>query len=97
MIVRARTHALETSQEAMLNQTVEGLRRGGIDAVLEIRTSCEGNAATELVDKSKGVDMLVVASRGLGGFRGLLLGSVSRQCAQHAHCPVVIVAAEERS
>jgi nucleotide-binding universal stress UspA family protein len=35
---------------------------------------CEGNAATELVDKSKGADMLVVGSRGLGGFRGLLLG-----------------------
>jgi nucleotide-binding universal stress UspA family protein len=50
-----------------------------------------------LVDKSKGVDMLVVGSRGLGGFRGLLLGSVSQQCAQHAHCPVVIVPAEERS
>jgi nucleotide-binding universal stress UspA family protein len=58
---------------------------------------CEGHAATELVDKSKGVDMLVVGSRGLGGFRGLLLGSVSQQCAPHAHCPVVIVPAEERS
>ena len=58
---------------------------------------CEGNAATELVDKSKGVDMLVVGSRGLGGFRGLLLGSVSQQCAQQTHCPVVIVPAEERS
>lgn len=58
---------------------------------------CEGNAASELVDKSNGVDMLVVGSRGLGGFRGLLLGSVSQQCAQHAHCPVVIVPAEERS
>ena len=58
---------------------------------------CEGNAATEVVDKSKGADMLVVGSRGLGGFRGLLLGSVSQQCAPHAHCPVVIVPAEERS
>ena len=58
---------------------------------------CEGNAATELVDKSKGADMLVVGSRGLGGFRGLLLGSVTQQCAQHTRCPVVIVPAEERS
>ena len=39
VIAHARTHALETSQEAMLAQTVEGLRSGGIDAVLEIRTS----------------------------------------------------------
>jgi nucleotide-binding universal stress UspA family protein len=58
---------------------------------------CEGNAATELVDKSKGVDMLVVGSRGLGGVRGLLLGSVSQQSAPHAHCPVMIVPAEERT
>ena len=57
----------------------------------------EGNAATALVDKFKGADMLEVGSRGLGGFRGLLLGSVMQQCAQHAHRPVVIVPAEERS
>ena len=38
VIAHARTHALETSQEAMLEQTVEGLRSGGIDAQLEIRT-----------------------------------------------------------
>jgi nucleotide-binding universal stress UspA family protein len=35
--------------------------------------------------------MLVVGSRGLGGFRGLMLGSVGQQCAHHANCPVVIV------
>jgi nucleotide-binding universal stress UspA family protein len=35
--------------------------------------------------------MLVVGSRGLGGFRGLMLGSVGQQCAHHASCPVVIV------
>ena len=35
--------------------------------------------------------MVVVGSRGLGGFRGLLLGSVGQQCAHHAACPVVIV------
>ena len=48
-------------------------------------------AAKDLIDASKGADLLVVGSRGLGGFKGLLLGSVSQQCALHAHCPIVIV------
>jgi nucleotide-binding universal stress UspA family protein len=47
----------------------------------------EGHAAAVLLQASEGADMLVVGSRGLGGFRELLLGSVSHQCAQHATCP----------
>ncbi|WP_026187074.1 universal stress protein [Ensifer sp. BR816] len=38
-----------------------------------------------------GADMIVVGSRGLGRFRGMLLGSVSRKIAQHAHCSVMVV------
>ena len=51
----------------------------------------EGTPARVLVEKSERADMLVVGSRGLGGFRGLMLGSVGQQCAHHANCPVVIV------
>jgi nucleotide-binding universal stress UspA family protein len=51
----------------------------------------EGSAAQVLVDSVGEDDLLVVGSRGHGGFAGLLLGSVSQQCAQHAPCPVVIV------
>ena len=44
-----------------------------------------------LVEAAEGADLLVVGSRGRGGFSGLLLGSVSQQAATHATCPVVIV------
>lgn len=50
--------------------------------------------AEELVRLSKDADLLVVGSRGRGGFTGLLLGSVSQQCATHAECPVVIIRPE---
>lgn len=51
----------------------------------------EGPAARVLVEAARNADMLVVGSRGRGGFSSLLLGSVSGQCAHHAPCPVVIV------
>jgi len=50
-----------------------------------------GTAAAELIKASQGAEMLVIGSHGHGGFAGLLLGSVSQQCAHHATCPLVIV------
>jgi nucleotide-binding universal stress UspA family protein len=47
--------------------------------------------APGLVAAAKGADLLVVGSRGLGGFEGLLQGSVSRYCTRHATCSVVVV------
>jgi nucleotide-binding universal stress UspA family protein len=51
----------------------------------------EGPAAEILVAASEGAIMLVVGSRGIGGFAGLLLGSVSARVAEHAGCPVLVV------
>jgi len=50
-----------------------------------------GSAAEHLVAASKSADLVVVGSRGRGGFVGLLLGSVAQQVASHAACPVVVV------
>jgi nucleotide-binding universal stress UspA family protein len=55
------------------------------------RQVLEGGAAKVLLDASQGATMLVVGSRGHGGFAGLLLGSVSANAAEHAPCPVLVI------
>lgn len=53
----------------------------------------EGHPADVLVKAAAGADLLVVGSRGHGGFAGMLLGSVSSHAVQHASCPVLVVRA----
>ncbi len=60
----------------------------------DVEVTCHvlhGSATRRLVEASEGAEMLVVASRGVGGFRGLMLGSTAGQLVGHAHCPVVVV------
>jgi nucleotide-binding universal stress UspA family protein len=62
------------------------------DNKVEIRQLVvEGHPASALLSAAASADLLVVGSRGRGGFAGLLLGSVSQHCAQHARCPVLII------
>ena len=59
---------------------------------VDVRTLVErGNPAEVLIERSKEADLIVVGSRGHGGFAGMLLGSVSQHLVAHAECPVVIV------
>jgi nucleotide-binding universal stress UspA family protein len=60
----------------------------GIDVRTELRT---GQPSEELVTESEHARLVVVGSRGLGGFRSLLLGSVANALAAHAHCPVIVL------
>jgi nucleotide-binding universal stress UspA family protein len=60
----------------------------GLDVEVKV---IEGATAPALMDEASDAEMLVVGTRGHGGFAGLLLGSVSAQCAHHCSCPLVIV------
>ncbi len=79
----------EADARAALEGAIE--RVGGADGVDVTLTCCNDLPARALLDAAARADHIVVGSRGLGGFRGLLLGSVSHQVVQHATIPVTII------
>jgi nucleotide-binding universal stress UspA family protein len=81
---RFREHAEQVVEEA--------LEAVAVTSDLDLRTSIPaGHPAEVLIERTRDADLVALGSRGLGGFRGLLLGSVSRQLLHHASCPVAIV------
>ena len=58
-------------------------------------TAVHGFPVEEIINAGKDADMIVLGSRGAGGFARLMMGSVSSQVAHHAHCPVLIVPPED--
>jgi nucleotide-binding universal stress UspA family protein len=75
---------------------VDEVTRDWAGALPEVRIrAAVGSPAAVLVRESQGADLLVVGSRGHGGFHSILLGSTSIQCATHATCPVTVVHSPE--
>jgi nucleotide-binding universal stress UspA family protein len=86
---------LETLREqaqAMLDDVKATIT--GVDVMTRIEV---GSPSGVLVEASEHADLVVLGSRGRGGFKGLLLGSVGAQVASHALCPTVILRAETRT
>jgi nucleotide-binding universal stress UspA family protein len=89
-MVAADWEAVRRSADEFVSELVAA--EAGEDTGVEVdAVAAHGNAADVLVRHARGAQLLVVGSRGHGGFAGLLLGSVSQQCVHHAPCPVVIV------
>lgn len=90
---QAEAEAMEADRraEGLLDAALREVADDTAGVAVRPETVADRRATQVLVERSKAADLLVVGSRGRGGFAGLVLGSVSQQCAQHAACPVVIV------
>jgi nucleotide-binding universal stress UspA family protein len=82
---------LDKARQATEDAVTEAAKRLGTEQPQVTVTAINGFAARTLIDASTDSDMLVVGTRGGGGFPHLSLGAVSSQVVQHAHCPVVVV------
>jgi nucleotide-binding universal stress UspA family protein len=80
---------LREASAQVLSEALEAV--GGAGDVPVTTHVGAGGPASVLVETAHDADLLVIGSRGLGGFRGMLLGSVTQQVIAHAPCPVVVI------
>jgi nucleotide-binding universal stress UspA family protein len=88
------TVTYQQAASGVLDRVVDAAETSGLPVPIS-RVLVMGHPVVTILEQAKGADMIVLGSRGYGGFRGLLLGSVSQQVVHHAHCPVVIIPAGE--
>jgi nucleotide-binding universal stress UspA family protein len=81
---------VEQSRYEILDQAIESACRD-LPAMHVDGKVIYGHPAQALIDESRNADLLVVGSKGHGGFTGMTLGSVSTHCVTHASCPVTVV------
>lgn len=83
----------ESFEQAARQVQAEALETVADEGIQLSTRIVQGPPAAVLLEAATGADLLVVGSRGHGGFTGLLLGSVSNQVVHHASCPVLIIRA----
>lgn len=85
---------LREASAQVLTEALEAVGgAGGVEVTSHVGA---GGPASVLVELAKDAELLVIGSRGLGGFRGLLLGSVTQQVIAHAPCPIVVITPDEQ-
>lgn len=84
---------LHEAAEEVIDKTLSAV--GGAGEVPVTKYVRAGGAAGVLCEAAEGAELMVVGARGLGGFRGLLLGSVTQQVVAHAPCPVVVTGPQQ--
>ena len=85
----------EKTRQAAQEATQKAVEAAGEPGPASVTVrAVSGLAAQELIAASADSDLVVVGSRGGGGFAKLMLGSVSNKVVAHAHCPVVVIPAD---
>ena len=84
---------LEDAGHQLIDELLAEVDAAGVTVTRDVRS---GGAAGVLCRRAEDAELVVVGARGLGGFRGLLLGSVTQQVVAHSPTPVVVVVPEER-